>query len=249
MLEIVTFTGVDGDTDLKDLVVLHSMYPKAEFGVLVGSHTQQDYSRERWPSFDVIRGIKAVSEIHGIPLALHLCGRWARDVMLPDGPPSNVWRLCRGFKRVQVNLHGDEYDPSPLKPDSARLTDFAAELSPLVETVIIQHRGSWDELPFTHPRVEWLFDRSEGAGRWALDEWPDPPALPSLGKPIPRWGYSGGIGPQNIEEVMPFVRRFPGHRLWLDMENNVRDRGSFSLHKCEQVCNEAFGAAQPERRR
>ena len=39
MLELVTFTGVDAHTDLTELARIANEYPRAEFGVLVGSQT------------------------------------------------------------------------------------------------------------------------------------------------------------------------------------------------------------------
>ena len=37
MIEILTFTGVDSETDLLELSSLAGRHPKVEFGVLLGS--------------------------------------------------------------------------------------------------------------------------------------------------------------------------------------------------------------------
>ena len=45
MLDILTFTGVDSHTSLDELARLAARYPKVEFGILVGSHTDRQDRR------------------------------------------------------------------------------------------------------------------------------------------------------------------------------------------------------------
>ena len=56
MLELVTFTGVDAHTDLKELARIASEYPQAEFAVLAGSQTGGD--NPIFPPMDIVRALR-----------------------------------------------------------------------------------------------------------------------------------------------------------------------------------------------
>ena len=73
MLELVTFTGVDAHTDLTELARIANEYPRAEFGVLVGSQTSGDN-----PIFPPLEIVWELRNLHGVNTALHLCGKYAR---------------------------------------------------------------------------------------------------------------------------------------------------------------------------
>ena len=102
---MVTFTGVDSQTDMKKMSSLSERYPSVEFGVLVGSDTGM-FENGIFPSLTVVEQLKLLGIEESMNTAIHLCGRYARSVMLPEGPPESLYGLCSGFGRVQVNLHG-----------------------------------------------------------------------------------------------------------------------------------------------
>lgn len=235
MLEILAFTGVDKRVIFNDLVKICAKYPKVEFGILVGSSSGSE-DHGIFPSLNVVRSFRRASQWKEWKSALHLCGRWSREVTSADGATGVTYDLCSGFDRIQINLHGDYFDPRYIEAAAAPIKAFAdnlAELNPDVR-VILQHRGPWSEVPVIHPNVEYLFDRSEGGGRAAFHEWPDP------ADDKRRYGYAGGIGPDTIGEAMAFVNRFPTVRMWLDMEGRVRSDGWFDLKKVRSVCEQAF---------
>ena len=230
MLEIVTLTGVDEQTNLKALMELAEEYPRAEFATLAGSRTGA--GDLEYPGKPTIQFLGEMGEA-GVRTALHLCGRLARAVATEKRIPVEILELCRGFARVQVNLEEEWFVRAKSKMTSQGVTRFA-EIVP-AERVILQHRGAWSSVPVEHPKVEYLFDPSGGQGVDSLDMWPPPPR----GRAV---GYAGGIGPDNIEEALAFTRRYPDERLWLDMQRKLRDESNrFDMRKARIVCQAAFG--------
>ena len=156
MIELLTFTGVDSETPLAGLSDLARRYPRVEFGVLVGSHIGGIF-----PPRSVVDEFKAYANAMGIRTALHLCGRYARTVADPRGVgATDLWELCAGFERIQVNLHGDWFDPERVHLTGHGIEYFADRVT--AERVILQHRGEWDSVPVKHEKVEYLFNVSEG---------------------------------------------------------------------------------------
>ena len=110
---------------------------------------------------------------------------------------------------------------------------FAEDVS--CNKVILQHRHSWTDVPLEHDKVEYLFDRSGGRGESSFHLWPAPPEKLTYEFSDERFGYAGGIGPTTIERACVFLRRYPKHRMWIDMEGRVRKNGWFDLDAVETV--------------
>ena len=228
MLELVTFTGVDAHTDLTELARIANEYPRAEFGVLVGSQTGGDN-----PIFPPIDIVCALRNLGGVNTALHLCGKDARIVAGETHTPHSLNLLCQGFGRVQVNLHGDGENSERVQVHDLEIRHFAQKVD--TGSVILQHRGPWSEIPVDHPRIEYLFDLSEGRGEEGFEHWPDPPG-------DRRVGYAGGLGPHNITRALEFAKRHPKAKIWFDMERNVRDQDyRLDLDMVREVCRLALG--------
>ena len=233
MLDSLTFTGVDRKTPMKDLLFLAESYGKAhvEFGVLVGSHSgEADHGI--FPPLHIVRALKSLRLDYGVQMAIHLCGRYSRMVMQDNGSPDELYDLCNGFSRVQVNLHGDSFNPGRVAVASRAIKRFADTVA--CQRVILQHRSDWQHIPVFHEKVEYLFDRSEGGGRAAFEEWPAP--SPHL----PRMGYAGGIGPETIDQAIDFARAHPDANLWFDMEGRIRYAGWLDLGAVEAVCESVY---------
>ena len=234
MLEILTFTGIDQETDLDHVEAIQGRHPSVEFAVLIGSQTGG--SNPIFPPMKVIRNVKRLPGRK----ALHLCGVFARSAVDGYGPQlDDLANLVQGFDRVQINIHADGiFPPMPNALDTGYTrtrAPFAAFLAATDCQVILQHREPWETAPYWHDRVEYLFDRSEGGGREFFNEWPPPP------KDGKRWGYAGGMGPANIGTALAFVKQHSGARLWLDMERNVRSSMYFlDLGKVQDVCRQVF---------
>ena len=235
MIDIVAFTGVDSQTDLDELAQIARQYPLAEFGILVGSETAPAQDQGIFPSLELVERFRERGCRDGFGTAIHLCGRYARSVMEPE-PPLDLHLLCNGFGRVQVNLHGDYWDPQRLTVTEEAVRRFMDRTTCL--RLILQHRGSWEDVPVLHPNVEYLFDLSEGRGRESFADWPEP--APWLG----RMGYAGGLGPGNIGRAIEFADAHPEAALWFDMEGKLRPRGWFDLGAVKAVCAAVWGAQE-----
>lgn len=233
MIEIVTFTGVDGKTDLAEVASIAKEYPFAEFGVLVGSQTGAD--NPIFPALSVVMFLKALP-FH--QTAIHLCGKYARYAAAEPIEAGRafvrrveLFGICHGFGRIQVNLHPDGDGLGKVQMDPERLTGFVE--SSLAHRVILQHRSTWELIPLEYPSVEYLFDRSEGAGIEGFEAWPAPP------KDGKRVGYAGGLGPHNIGKAIAFAGEHSESPVWFDMERNVRSPDYFmDLQKVRAVCEQ-----------
>ena len=228
MIEIITFTGVDAHTDLTELARIAREYPGAEFGVLFGSQTWKHNN----PTFPPVETVRALRNLQGVNTALHLCGQYARRVAGAGPMGLGLTVLARGFGRVQINLHEDAWDPGRVQGTAEAVRRFAEETE--TGSVILQHRSPWEDAPVDHPRIEYLFDLSEGRGEEGFERWPDPPG-------DRRTGYAGGLRPGNIHQALEFAARHPEARIWFDMERNVRTPDHrFDLEKVREVCRAAF---------
>ena len=232
MLEILSFTGVDIHTDPEDLSSIAKQFPQAEFAVLIGSPTGNLHPL--FPPLNVVHRLKSMSPT--MRTALHLCGKYARATMRTGPMAEETMRLCNGFGRVQINLHGEWLDSPSITVVPEALREFADTVQ--TDSVILQHRAGWDSTPFDHPNVEYLFDLSEGRGAESFEAWPPPP-------PSKRVGYAGGIGPHNIHRAMTFADLHPDTHIWLDMESQIRDmHHRLDLDKVRAVCQAAFNRPQ-----
>lgn len=228
--EIVTFTGIDKETPLHRLFMMKKRFPYVEFGILIGSNTYDVVDGGIFPSMDwITQEFLPFAQEVNLDIALHLCGRHSRRVMDKDGPTEEDFALYDRFGRIQVNLHGDNFNPEWIDVRSDRLRAFADKVKS--HHVILQHRLDWSTVPSRHPKVEYLFDESSGRGVELFDHWPEPSG------DLDRMGYSGGIGPHSIDKALDFADRYKEHRLWIDMEGNVRTAGWFSVTKAEDVCS------------
>ena len=179
---------------------------------------------------DIVRELR---NLGGVNTALHLCGKDARMAAEETHAPHSLNLLCNGFGRVQVNLHGDTENSESVQVHASEIQHFVQNVK--AQNVILQHQGPWSEIPVDHPRIEYLFDLSEGRGEEGFEHWPDPPE----GK---RVGYAGGLGPHNITRALEFAKGHPKAKIWFDMERNVRDQDyRLDLDMVREVCRLALG--------
>lgn len=226
----VTFTGADDGTDVSELVRLFGDFPFVEWGILLGSHE----GVERFPSLEWITDLVEARVATGnkMPLALHVCGKFLRDVAaggraLEDALESKL----AAFSRVQLNWHGERQSPAVgenVLSSFCKMDGFGWE-----PELIFQLDGVNDDLCIPATRrfaCCGLFDRSHGAGV-APDDWPaahDEMAC----------GWAGGLGPDNLAAELPKIsdRAFPALNWWVDMETRVRSDEGFDLGKVRACC-------------
>lgn len=223
-LRHITFTGVDAQTDLKELQAIQQQYPLAEFGVLTSYHWYENTQRYLNPQF--------LPNFYGrgLNLALHICGSAAHDAI--DGFWNRINNLTvkylymRLFQRVQLNVANRSDNPARLAstPPNCR-----AE-------VIIQQRPG-DAALFEHslwvgretrPRnVSMLIDGSGGLGI-------DTPI--SIYQSAEKIGYAGGISPDNVADKLTYLfENVHQGEFWIDMESSVRTNDWFDISKVRRV--------------
>ena len=221
MLELVTFTGVDIRTSRQRAVELAEQHPGTEWGFLAGSATGNE---PRFPPFTTLAAWRDFAADNGLRTALHLCGRYSREVARGRG--REHLSLWAGFGRVQINLAAAERH--------ARIGAIVEFQDALGAPVILQHDRGWDAVPTMHEGIEYLFDRSGGRGlapERLCEHWPDAPAETR------RYGYAGGIRITNAHHAFAFaMRQRNGSSTWLDMETHVRSDDYLDLSKVEKIC-------------
>lgn len=242
-LRALGFCGADDSVDPRMLGMIARAYPVVEFGVLFRPDLQGTprYASPQW--------IERLSNVASrtpetIKLAAHLCGSRVNEVL--RGEQAFISSLEQlGFTRVQINATAvNGVDTSRLgEDDSARCLLRLARDHPRLE-FIFQKNSETDPLwtgllresngGLLLPRnVSVLVDESKGTGTVA-SSWPSPPPD---GYDM---GYAGGIGPNNIRQVLTGVlAAAQGHQFWIDMESGLRsiknDRDVFDLDKCYEV--------------
>lgn len=240
-LRALGFCGADDSVHPHLLVLLAHHYPLVEFGVLFrpDKEGQPRYASTGWVQ-KLGKLVVACQSPRIMKLAAHLCGVRVNDVL--KGDDAFLATLpSLGFRRVQINAtavngvdttHLAESVPTLLElvrkyPKLEFILQKNDETRPLWEGVILTSDGV---LP---TNLSMLVDDSKGTGV-AATSWPSPDGTYPL-------GYAGGIGPDNIVQVLRETQQAAGRGrpYWIDMESSLRSvkngRDVFDLDKCYEV--------------
>lgn len=220
-LQHITFTGIDGKTDLVELWKLQQQYPIAEFGVLVAKNWRENGNRYFNPSY--LAALEFCSGSGGLNLSAHFCGSIARAAVCGDFEPFRDWARSFPFvfNRCQLNIA-----TSKENPDSFELCEDAF----LFNEIILQQK-SVDDCDLylksnTNEYVTMLLDASGGEGI-------DTSLVAFAGKKI---GYAGGINADNVAEKLTFLMENEQvGDFWIDMESGVRTDDWFDIDKVRRV--------------
>lgn len=209
----VTFTGIDDAALVKGMVELSHRYP-IEWGVLID---REQAGRPLFPAAQQIDRFRSA----GVRLCAHICGIYAQEIAQGHSPDLNL----AGFSRIQVN-HGrqgaDEHVVDAVSRYAARQGVRG----------VLQCKGPF---PTEQTSVDWLYDVSFGEGV-------RPESFPPISSQHPFCGISGGIGPNNVDQLISERIELSGDYLyWVDMESGVRTEGAFDLNKCLAVCEAVYG--------
>ena len=208
----IAFTGVDRLDLVDGLQALSRRYP-IEWGLLI------DDAQAHKSLFPDAECRAALLRSGGLRWAAHVCGAAARAVVEEGDADIDL----AGFQRVQIN-HGFS-GSTPAQVENAWRFGRRRALRPVLQCA--------DPFP-ADPRVDWLYDVSFGKGL-------KPRTWPTLDDAI-FCGYSGGIGPETVAEVLAVISAPPGAVYWIDMESAVRSDDRLDLAKCEAVCRAVYGA-------
>lgn len=214
-LQHITFTGIDGKTDINALAAIQSEFPIAEFGVLTSYHWNENGNRYLNPQF--------IPNLNGskLNLSLHLCGSMAHDAAegLWNKVNHHVLNNLRLFKRVQLNVAERTDNPSRMAS-----TPFTH-----TELIIQQKSGNTKlyEDSIWIGMVSVLLDDSGGRGIDTQIE-----VRPIIGKV----GYAGGISPDNVADKLSYLLQHDKvGDFWIDMESGVRTDDWFDIDKVYKV--------------
>ena len=217
----IAFTGVDRIELVDELIALSSRYP-IEWGILV------DAGQKGNPLFPDAAVRARLMSSAKLRWAAHICGKQAQLIANDPGAASidlggDLAGDLAGFQRVQIN-HSFAGSSETQILNSA---SFGRRLG--LRTVL---QCSSDFPP--DQSVDWLFDTSFGKGA-------SPRTFPSLPVRGPFCGFSGGLSPENVREVLERIAARARAAYWIDMESGVRSNGWLDVARCKAVCRAVYG--------
>jgi hypothetical protein len=213
-LHTVTITGADDSTDIQQLLNLSVEFPFVEWGILA---SKSEEGNSRFPSRAWIDRFGEVARAHRLKVAMHLCGRWMRELLAGELDWTALPSVARFAQSFQFNINGTTL------PQSSTKFLSMLERIPTLGTFIFQITPDSEPLArLAHSKdfnVMGLFDSSGGKGKLSETAWPSPHEIP-----FPM-GFAGGIGPENVLEQMDKINAACGDKpyaTWIGIEGRVR---------------------------
>lgn len=244
-LHRVTITGADDSTDIQEMMAVSRQYPFVEWGILVSKSNTVNHKHEhrpyeepsynpRWPSMDWQRMLVLAAKEQADTkepfrhphFAVHACGSMIFSLINGESQALDIAPAIHISERVQLNFHGQPHTVS-------RPSKFVSALLPWNKRWIFQadgvnnHLCEWAFLAGL--KAEPLHDKSHGAGILTGFE--------RLEMPAARYGYAGGLGPDNVTGALQRISQLhPGNDwIWIDMETKVRTEDDSRLDM-SKVC-------------
>ena len=157
-------------------------------------------------------------------LALHVCGKLARDVAKTgslEGVKEFVGSYFDLFQRIQLNLVG-----STIK---VPITDTMGK-EIIIQTNLDNKESAKNyELMKEVEGIVFLSDKSGGHGEVTDFDFFDT-----------YQGFAGGLNPENILERKADIDYLVEYDYWMDMESGVRTDDWLDLDKVEDICTKVF---------
>jgi phosphoribosylanthranilate isomerase len=205
----ITFTGVDRYTNLEELPF------GCEYGILFSLHNITN----RYPSLEEIENISKILYEKGHKLSLHVCGSEAKKMLIEK----KLDNFIMNFERIQVN--------GKIKPLKGKIISKMYEYS---HEIIFQYNNNnkvlIEEYQNNFENIVFLLDGSGGRGI-SPEKWENPC------KKV-KFGYAGGISPENIIIELEKIYLISNLVFWIDMEGKIRDEeDKFSIIKIKEVLN------------
>lgn len=222
-LKHITFTGLDANTSVSDLVEIQKKYPIAEFGVLMSKNWETNGNR--YPNPELVQRFMD----QGLNLSAHLCGHLAREAYKGHFEPViSVYQAFEhpDFKRVQLNV--SPYENIYLQADTLKLkVDKEFIIQQRSPTLLYSQAFNRFEEKNPNTKVTMLVDPSGGRG---IDDGLD---IIATDRKI---GYAGGINEDNVEnKLRTLISLDTINDFWIDMESGVRTNDWFDINKVVNV--------------
>ena len=219
-LHTVTFSGASNGTSLSKMCDISESRPYVEWGIQT-----PHFGGGLFPDSGWVKELVST----GLPLSAHMC--YVRE-LLEDANPKEAldiegWGF---FDRIQINTHG-----SPHSTIDKTFELFQTDLFEGKEIIfqvddVPTNLSTFSIATEMGINASGLFDTSHGSGTLP-NTWPDVESYPK-GK----FGYSGGLGPDNMSEALPAIAEAAGDRdIWIDMEGKIRTHGNIDLDKIRRV--------------
>ena len=223
-IHTVTFSGASNGTSIKKMCDLYDAHPYIEWGIQT-----PHYGGGLFPDVGWVKEVTSTN----LPLSAHLC---SVRTLLEDANPVEIFSIegWDSFKRIQINTHG-----SPHYTAHETLELFNTELFKGKEIIFQLDDVPTNSYTFALANsmgvnVSGLFDTSHGSGT-SPDVWPEANKVLLGGK----FGYSGGLGPDNMKTALPQIAASAGNSdIWIDMEGKIRNYGSLDFSKIQRVLDE-----------
>ena len=250
-LDTVTITGADESVDPKELARLTYSYPFVEWGILTSPKSMGE--KPRYPGLLWFMRLAAECqkerESMNIPTeelscSLHICGKWARDIIQGNWDVFDAELPWDIFHRFQLNISpyfntiGQPFFDG-VEREIKNLVDreIIFQINPeTVDLQIVEKLSEWlFDLKITH---SFLYDKSGGKGIIPTC-WVNPL------QQIADWfavGFAGGLNPHILEKQLEEIATVAGTpRNWIDVESAVRTDEKFDLALVEMFLKKAEG--------
>ena len=220
----ISFTGIDKNTNVDKLVELQTKYPEIEFGFLVSTANTNMNTNNRYPSLITLQKLKN----KGLNLALHVCGKLARNVAKTgslDEVKEFMGPYFDMFSRIQLNLVGSTV---------TTLVTETYDKQIIIQTNLDEPRSNATYQAYIDAKLDnivFLSDKSGGHGIVGEFDYFD----------TDYQGFAGGINPDNVLTIKEETDILWEKNYWLDMESGVRTDDWFDLSKVEDICKKVLG--------
>lgn len=224
-LILVSFVGVDSQTNLDDIDHFNSPSIPCEWSVLY-SDTKSTGNYARYPSYAFCKDFLTWCQSRGWLGSLHLCGSVIERYLNQE---PDVMDLCQLAYRIQLNLNIAKF------PDYAKLADDLLTISAANHHDLILQQNKTKAafmdilLSKANKEINVLYDGSGGFGTEITKA--EPPNVKHF------TGYAGGIKPDNVVKIVGLIEGANplSSQYYIDMESGVRADDVFSVEKCRQV--------------
>lgn len=217
----ITVTGADESIAFKDLFELSEEFPFVEWGILFSILRA---GTRRYPPLRWIENLcQSPHRSENFKLSAHLCGQYPRDI-LQKGKLQGIDLLVKNyFQRAQINFNfsntewKSEYLLNLLKDNNTQyILQMNKSNADIIKTIVDTEN------------FDVLYDSSGGRGTEIKEIQP-----PISGHYT---GYSGGLGPNNIDEFCKKIIKHPSpNSVFIDCETGVRnDKDEFDLVKVRE---------------